>query len=426
MNYKESIDYLYTQLPMFQRKGALAYKNNMDNTLILDRHYDAPHRAFKCIHVAGTNGKGSVSHMLSAILQEAGYSVGLFTSPHLKDFRERIKVDGAMIGEDEVASFMTEFADFREKSNMAPSFFEMTVPMAFAYFRKKNVDFAVVEVGLGGRLDCTNIITPEVSVITNISFDHMALLGNTLPLIAAEKAGIIKPNVPVVVGTVTPETEPVFQTKCQEVGTSMSVAALKYHVEPSEHGLFAIWENDHVAFDHLDIGLKGLYQMENVATVYATILELRKKGILISDENIRSGILKVVELTGLMGRWQKLGEKPLIICDTGHNEGGIRYVTSQLAKIPYRKLHVVMGVVNDKDISAILKLLPKQAIYYFTKASIERALDPEILQAAARKEQLYGNVYPTVADAFSAAKQQASSDDMIYVGGSTFIVAEVV
>lgn len=426
MNYKEAIDYLYTQLPMFQRSGAVAYKNNLDNTLALDKHYGAPHHAFKSIHVAGTNGKGSVSHMLAAILQSAGYSVGLFTSPHLKDFRERIRVNGKMIEENEVSEFMTDFSKFREESGIAPSFFELTVPMAFTYYKEKHIDFAVVEVGLGGRLDCTNIITPEVSIITNISFDHMALLGNTLSQIATEKAGIIKKEIPVVVGTVTPETAPIFQHKCEEIGTSMVVAGEKYKVKPSEDGLHSIYEGEKDIFNQLEIELKGFYQMENVATVYAAIVELRKKGIIIPDEAIRNGISKVTELTGLMGRWQKLGEHPPIICDTGHNEGGFKFITEQLSKTPYHKLHIVMGVVNDKDVSAILKLLPKQATYYFTRASIERALDPKILQEKAKREDLHGDVYNSVKEALLAAKKQASPDDMIYVGGSTFIVAEVV
>jgi dihydrofolate synthase/folylpolyglutamate synthase len=428
--YQQVLEYLYSQLPMFQRTGPAAYKDNLDNTIRLDQMYEYPHRSFKSIHVAGTNGKGSVSHMLASVLQEAGYKTGLYTSPHLKDFRERIRVNGEMITEEAVVHFTESFLAKNETENMEPSFFELTVSMAFDYFRSMQVDVAVIEVGLGGRLDSTNVITPEVSVITNISFDHMALLGNTLPKIAAEKAGIIKRNIPVVVGESSPETNTVFEQFANQTGSTLDFADQYYE---ASYGMLTIdgkqslniRSNGAVVYPDLQLDLLGIYQRFNVPTALKTIDILNEKGWNLSEEIIRRGLLNTIRNTGLMGRWQIIGHNPLTICDIGHNPAGIKLVVEQIIQTVWEKLHIVIGMVDDKDQNEVLSLLPVNAQYYFTKAAIPRATQPEELAAKAAKFGLKGNSYPLVRQALSAALANASENDLVFIGGSTFVVAEV-
>lgn len=424
MTYKETLDWLFAQLPMYQREGQAAYKANLDNTLELDAHFRHPHHHFKTIHVAGTNGKGSVSHMLASILQEAGYKTGLYTSPHLKDFRERIKINGEMISE----SYVTDFVEKNKElfATIKPSFFEMTVGMAFKYFSDSKTDIAVIEVGLGGRLDSTNIITPLASVITNISFDHMALLGNTLPEIAAEKAGIIKPGVPVIVGTRDKDYDFVFKRKAEECASSLIFASEQWETERNMDTTYNLRRRDGITFNNLSSGLQGIYQRKNIPAVLEAILTLRDGGLSVTDRHIRDGIAKVVNNTGLFGRWQQLAQAPYTICDTGHNINGLTEVVAQLKTCKYEKLHFVIGMVNDKDVSSVLHILPKDARYYFCKASIPRAMDENILAEKAAAAGLQGTAYPTVTSAYAAAQQEAQRDDMIYIGGSTFVVAEVI
>jgi len=428
--YQETLDYLYSQLPMFQRTGAAAYKDNLDNTIRLDEMFDFPHRTFRTIHVAGTNGKGSVSHMLASVLQEAGYRTGLYTSPHLKDFRERIRVNGEMITEDAVVEFNDSFLSNNEIQKLEPSFFELTVSMAFDYFCSMKVDIAVIEVGLGGRLDSTNIITPEVSVITNISFDHMALLGNTLPLIAAEKAGIIKPLIPVVIGESASETNIVFEQMAAKTQSPIAFADQFYEatfgmVTIDGKQSMNICSKGEVVYPDLKLDLLGNYQRFNVPTVLKTIDILNKKGWDLSVDTIRRGLANTIRNTGLMGRWQIIGHDPLTICDTGHNPAGIKLVVEQINQTAFEKLHFVIGMVNDKDQNEVLSLLPAKAQYYFTKAAIPRATQPEELAAKAARFGLKGNSYPSVRQAFYAALANAGEKDLVFVGGSTFIVAEV-
>ena len=367
MNYQETLNWLFAQLPMYQREGQAAYKANLDNTLQLDEYFRHPHKNFKTIHVAGTNGKGSVSHMLASILQQAGYKTGLYTSPHLKDFRERIKINGEMVSEQYVIDFVRHHADLF--SRVKPSFFEMTVAMAFKYFADSQVDIAVIEVGLGGRLDSTNIITPLASVITNISFDHMALLGNTLEKIASEKAGIIKPGIPVVIGTRDKTYDFVFEQKAQTCETPIEFASDNWTTTINIDGSFQLTRKNGWHFDHLTSELKGLYQRKNIPTVLETIPVLQQAGLKISDQQVRQGIERVVTNTGLFGRWQTLSNQPLTICDTGHNIDGLTEITQQLKQCRYRKLHFVIGMVSDKDIDSVLHILPQDAAYYFCKAS---------------------------------------------------------
>lgn len=409
MEYQKAIEILYNQAPMFQHLGKKAYKSGLENTYILDERLGHPHKNYHTIHVAGTNGKGSTSHLLAAVLQAQGYKVGLYTSPHLRDFRERIRINGEMISEQDVADFVEAVYPWIEE--LHPSFFEITTALAFKYFENRHVDVAVIEVGLGGRLDCTNIISPLLSIITNISLDHTDLLGPTIVDIAKEKAGIIKAGIPVVVGEYQPEVSEVFENKAREVGTTIVYAS-------------EIWKDKPLPVCQM----KGCYQDKNRATAMMAISVLKEGGVLnISDQAIEYGFANVVSLTGIMGRWQVLQEKnPKIVCDTGHNIGGISYVVSQLAKEKYDNLRVVIGMVSDKDIRAVLSILPKNAVYYFTKASIPRALDEKQLQALAGEYGLKGNSYPTVTEAFEAAKADSLSGDLIYVGGSNFIVAEVV
>jgi dihydrofolate synthase/folylpolyglutamate synthase len=426
--YQQAIDFLFNQLPMYQRIGKSAYKANLDNTLAFDQYFDHPHRHFKTIHVTGTNGKGSVSHLLASVLAEAGYKTGLYTSPHLKDFRERIKINGEMISETEVVDFVNQHHVIIEE--LQPSFFEMTVAMAFDYFARQKVDVAIIEVGLGGRLDSTNIINPCLSIITNIAFDHTSLLGNTLAEIAGEKAGIIKPEIPVVIGQKHPETEPVFEQKAKELNSPILFAEDNYSIDYSMQTahfeqVFQVYKNDILTYQNLTTALPGWYQRKNAKTVLTAIDQLNKQNWHISNDHIYSGFKNVVHNTGLMGRWQILGTNPLIICDTGHNEDGITQIVAQLKETPYKKLHFVIGMVNDKEIDNVLKLLPTDAFYYFTQASIPRALDVAILAQKAKLLNLNGLQFSSVWEAFEAAKKNAAINDLIFIGGSNFVVAEV-
>lgn len=405
MNYQETLDYLFTQLPMYQRVGKAAYKVDLTNTYELCKLLNNPENKFKSVHVAGTNGKGSTSHMLASILQEAGYKVGLYTSPHLKDFRERVKINGEMISEKEVISFVEKYKTDFEIINL--SFFEWTVGLAFDYFGNQKVDIAIVETGLGGRLDSTNVVTPEVSVITNIGIDHTQFLGDTLEKIAAEKAGIIKPSVPVIIGETQVETKTVFQNKANELKSPIKFA-------------------DKEVKNGLETDLKGVYQHKNVKTSIATLNCLISKGWIISQEHIKRGLQHVVKNTGLLGRWQVLSESPLTICDTGHNEEGMKELVEQIKSTPYNKLHIVFGAVNDKSIDKVLELLPKTAQYYFCAANIPRALAVEELMIVAEKKGLNGIKCSSVKNALSIAQSNAKGNDLIFIGGSTFVVAEVV
>lgn len=405
MNYQETTNWMFNQLPMYQLQGASAYKEDLTNIKLLAAHLGNPETQLKCIHVAGTNGKGSTSHMLASVLHEAGYNVGLYTSPHLKDFRERIKINGREISENFVCEFIEKHKSFFEANDM--SFFEMSVGLAFDYFASEKVDIAIIEVGLGGRLDATNIITPLVSVITNIGLDHTQFLGNTLEAIAGEKAGIIKTNVPVVVGEYTVETQPVFLAKAEEKKAPIYFASdLISEVFPSD--------------------LIGDYQFHNKKTVQQTIKIINETtDFKVSDESIKSGLLNVVKNTALQGRWQQLDENPKIICDTAHNKHGLTIVMNQIKKETFENLHIVLGVVNDKDLDSILPLFPQNAHYYFCSPNSSRGLSTEILQNEAKKHKLIGEKYDSVESAFAEAKNNASKNDFIYVGGSTFVVAEL-
>ena len=421
MTYKEATEYLFNSVPMFQNVGGAAYKEGLYNTKVLDAHFGHPHRHYKTIHVGGTNGKGSCSHTLAAILQAAGYKTGLYTSPHLTDFRERIRVNGQMIPESEVVSFVENERTFFEP--LHPSFFELTTALAFKYFAEAKVDVAVIEVGMGGRLDCTNIIEPDLSVITNISLDHTQFLGHTLEAIAREKAGIIKTGTPVVVGETTEETRNVFLHKAMEMSASIHFADEMHEVCSSrlEKGA-RIYKTSH--WDELKGELGGLCQEKNTATILAAVAELQKNGYDIRAEHVRKGFEHVCELTGLRGRWQQTGTAPLVICDTGHNTGGIAYIAKQLRCLNARQVHIIIGMVNDKDIRGVLQLLPKNAIYYFTKANVKRALDEHDLQELAREEGLEGTAWENVACAWKAARQNSKTEDAIFIGGSTFVVAD--
>ena len=403
MNYQETLSWMFNRLPMFQTQGKNALNNKLDNILTFTSALGNPQTKFKSLHIAGTNGKGSSSSMLASILQEAGYKVGLYTSPHLKDFRERIKIDGKEIPEDYVVNFISENKSFLEKHSL--SFFEMTVGMAFSYFAEEKVDIAVIEVGLGGRFDSTNIITPEVSLITNISKDHTDILGDTLPKIAFEKAGIIKQNVPVVISEYQEETAPVFTARAKEIKAPIIFAN---HIETS-----------------LTTDLQGAYQEKNIKGVIAVTELLIHQGWDITPENIAQGLLHVVHNTNLKGRWQTLGSYPTIVCDTGHNVGGLTYVMEQLKKQTYTHLHIVVGFVKEKDVNSVLELFPKEATYYFCSPAIARGLNVNTLKEIATTKGLQGERYSSVAEALNAAKAQALPTDFIFVGGSTFVVAEV-
>jgi dihydrofolate synthase/folylpolyglutamate synthase len=405
MNYQETTNWMFNQLPMYQLQGASAYKKDLTNVNLLANHLDNPQQKLKCIHVAGTNGKGSTSHMLASILQEAGYKVGLYTSPHLKDFRERIKINDIEISEAFVCEFIEQHKLFFEENDM--SFFEMSVGLAFDYFVKEKVDIAIIEVGLGGRLDATNIITPLVSVITNIGIDHVQFLGNTLESIATEKAGIIKPKIPVVIGEYTPETKAVFLATAAANESEIYFASdLISETDPSD--------------------LLGDYQTHNKKTVAQTFKILNEKtNFKVSLENIKSGLLHVVKNTGLLGRWQQLGENPKVICDTAHNKNGLEIVLNQIQKETFDHLHIVLGVVNDKELEEVLPLFPKNATYYFCKPNIPRGLDASLLQEKALQFSLIGNTYGSVTKAYTEAQNNSTKEDFIYIGGSTFVVAEL-
>ena len=422
MNYDETLEYLFNQHPAFQRVGAQAYKEGLDTSLALDEIYDHPHTHYKCIHVAGTNGKGSVSHTIASILQKCGYTVGLYTSPHLVDFRERIRVNGEMISKTEVIDFVEDYKS--RNFNGAPSFFELTMMMAFDYFRKKKVDFAVVEVGLGGRLDSTNIISPILGVITNISFDHTQFLGNTLASIAREKAGIMKKNIPVVIGEADGDVRSVFESNAEKVG-----APIVFYNDCAEI-LSHRANNEYVEYQTRTYGvieseLTGACQCHNANTILHAVTEMRKIGLLIPDQAVAEGFKNVCEISGLMGRWMKLQKNPLVICDTGHNVGGIGYIVNQLNGIKCDALRIVIGFVNDKDIEHILQMLPKKAVYYFTQAQIPRAQSAEVVKEMASKYGLIGSAYPKVSQAYDAALNDAYASDFIFVGGSTFVVADL-
>lgn len=420
MNYAETVDYLYKSLPMFQRVGASAFKKDLTNTLALCDVLDNPQHKFKSIHIAGTNGKGSTSHMLAAILQSAGYRTGLYTSPHLKAFTERIRINGQEVSEQFVVDFVTRIKPHIER--MQPSFFEITVAMAFDYFASQQVDVAVIETGLGGRLDSTNVITPMLSVITNISWDHMDLLGDTLPKIAAEKAGIIKSGVAVVISETQPEVQEVFIEKATTQKSRIVFADKIYQVETNTEGFAA--KRKETEFT-IQSDLKGFYQKKNIAGVLSAVDELRLLGFIISENALTTGLKNITTLTGLKGRWQKLRENPLTICDTGHNEAGIHEILNQIKGLNYANLHWVLGMVKDKDVSKILKLLPATAHYYFCQAKIPRAMDAVTLSQHATAAGLSGNIVPDVNEAIRLATQNARPDDLILIGGSTFVVAEI-
>ncbi|SDR82597.1 dihydrofolate synthase / folylpolyglutamate synthase [Maribacter dokdonensis] len=403
MTYKETLDWMFAQLPMYQNKGKVAFNSKLDGITLFASHLGNPHTNFKSIHVAGTNGKGSSSHLLASVLQEAGYKVGLYTSPHLKDFRERIRINGKKINKDWVVDFIENNSSFFEQRKL--SFFEMTVGMAFSYFDKESVDIAIIEVGLGGRLDSTNIIHPEVSLITNIGMDHTDILGDTIPEIAREKAGIIKPNTPVVVSEFNEETAPIFKEVANKRNSKI---------------LFADSGNYNSDYE---IGLLGSYQKRNIKGVLGTLNLL--KGFEIREEDKVNGFKNVVKNTGLMGRWQKIGDQPTVICDTAHNKDGLSYVLEQLKNQEFDTLHIVIGVVKDKNITDILPLFPKNAVYYFCKPKIFRGLDENILARQFYDLNFKGEIYKSVNKAFKTAKKQAKKSDLIYVGGSNFVVAEV-
>lgn len=429
-SYKDALTYLFTHLPMFQRTGPAAYKHSLENTFRLDRMYSHPHQSFRAIHVAGTNGKGSVSHMLASVLQSAGYRTGLFTSPHLKDFRERIRINGEMVPENFVAAWTENFRMRNLTEGINPSFFELTAAMAFDYFARENVDIAVIEVGLGGRLDSTNIITPLVSIITNIGYDHTSLLGETLPLIAAEKAGIIKKDIPVVVSKRQAEVEEVFISKAKVENAPLYFADHEYStdyglIDLEGNQVFNFTKNGEPIYLGLKTDLPGMYQRHNIPAVLKTIDLLRETGINVIDDALYKGLSSVRQQTGLQGRWQVIGANPRMVCDTGHNEDGIRAVMEQIRQTQYRNLHIVFGVVADKDPSKVLNLLPRKATYYFCKADIPRAMGEIQLQQKAAEYGLKGKAYSTVIEAFNSAKAEAGSDDFIFVGGSTFVVGEI-
>lgn len=402
MTYKETLNWMFSQLPMYQREGKIAFKKDVSNTIAFSKELDFPEKKFKSIHVGGTNGKGSTSHMLASILQEAGYKVGLYTSPHLKNFTERIRINGKEISEKKVTTFINRHKDFLEKQKL--SFFEMTVGLAFDYFANEHVDIAVIEVGLGGRLDSTNIINPELSVITNIGLDHTEMLGNTLPKIAFEKAGIIKKNTTVVIGERQQEVQKVFATKAQETFSEMFYAS----------DVFETYKTD----------LLGDYQQKNSKTAAVAIAHLH--GFKVSQDQIKRGLLHVVKNTNLKGRWQVLQEKPKVICDTAHNKEGVQIVFKQLKKEKFKKLHIVLGVVSDKKMEAIFPLFPKDAVYYFCKPNISRGLSEEVLQEKATHFGLQGKKFSSVENAYKKALHNANQEDIIYVGGSTFVVAEII
>ncbi len=427
MTYAKTLDYLFQQLPMFHRIGPAAYKADLNNTLAICKYLKHPEKKFKSVHVAGTNGKGSSSHMLAAVLQQCGYKTGLYTSPHLIDFRERIRINGKMIPKKNVIDFVEQHKSKFEK--IKPSFFEWTVGLAFDYFAKEKVDVAVIEVGLGGRLDSTNVIQPLVSLITNIGYDHTNLLGDTLEKIAAEKAGIIKPKTPVIISERQKETEKVFIRKSKKENAPIIFAQddylCFYHRWKEDHAEISVLKKSTADFKIYSLDLTGEYQRKNLGGVLSALDVLKTKKFKIQDKAVVDALSRVKKLTGLRGRFEILRKNPRVICDTGHNAEGISEVLAMIEKIPHNKLHIVFGVVNDKDPSKILKLFPEKAKYYFTKAAIPRALDQNELQLLAKKNGLKGTAYPDVISGYEAALKSAGDDDLVYVGGSTFIVADL-
>ena len=427
MTYLQTIEYLFSRLPMFSRIGAAAFKKDLTNTITLCKHLGDPHQKFKSIHVAGTNGKGSVSHMLAAILQTAGYKVGLYTSPHLKDFRERIKINGEEVKEEFVIAFTDNMKPLIEE--IEPSFFEITVAMAFDYFAKQKVDIAVIEVGLGGRFDSTNIITPELSVITNIGWDHMNILGDTLEKIAFEKAGIIKQNIPVVIGEFLPETKTVFEKIATEKDATIYYAKENRNVlswEWKKHELIVeVEEKGKTDHKKYQLDLPGLYQSKNLLTVLESCSVLKELNYDLNETDIRNGLQKTKKLTGLHGRWEIIHDHPIIILDVGHNEDGIKQITQQLELTTYHELHIIIGLVKDKEVEKVLSLLPHAAQYYFTRAQIPRALPADVLKAKAAEQNLNGESYPDVNTALKTAIARSHKDDLILVCGSVFLVGEV-
>ena len=422
--YADTLHYLYAQLPMFTRVGASAYKKDLHNTLALCNALHNPERKFKSVHIGGTNGKGSSSHMLAAILQTAGYKTGLYTSPHLRDFRERIRINGQMIPEQEVINFVNSHQALFEEIN--PSFFEATVGLAFDYFAKQGVDIAIIEVGLGGRLDSTNVINPLLSLITNIGLDHQDILGNTLEEIAKEKAGIIKSSTPIIVGEKQAEIADVFENKAIEANAKILFASECWTITPKETApLLVVNALSSKQNLELTLDLRGSYQVKNLAGVLTAVDELREQGFKISEENLKTALKQVSSLTGLQGRWQTLQQEPLVICDTGHNEDGIKEVLKNITNTPHQNLHMVWGMVKDKDVTKILELLPKKANYYFCQPNIPRGKPTEELAQEAQKYQLKGQAYTSVAEAYQQALSHAKPNDLVFVGGSTFVVAEV-
>ena len=432
MTYSETCKYLYSQVPMFENLGMAGYKEGLDNSLKLDEHYGHPHRNYLTIHVAGTNGKGSCAHTLAAILQKCGYTVGLYTSPHLVDFDERIRINGQPIDHEYVADFVQEGRSFFEP--LTPSFFEVTTAMALKYFSDKRVDIAVIEVGLGGRLDCTNIITPILSVITNISYDHMQQLGNSLEQIAMEKAGIIKKGVPVVIGETTPETKGIFEAVARETKAPIVFAEDNPEVtsaQLTDNGM--LYQTAH--YGTIQGELMGLYQEKNANTILTAVRQLEEMGYMyrfsdnfkseVKGKEIAEGFMSVCETTGLKGRWQVLSKEPLVICDTGHNVGGWEYLSQQIAQVKCKKKHIVFGMVEDKDMEGVMALLPKDATYYFAKADNKRAVSETVLKFIGEQQGLTGEGYPTVAEAYHAAKKAAETDDFVFIGGSTYVVADL-
>lgn len=431
MTYQETCDYLYHQTPMFERQGASGYKEGLDNTIALDQHFGHPHRKYRTIHVAGTNGKGSCAHTLSAILQSCGYRVGLYTSPHLVDFSERIRINGHPIEEEYVVNFVEQEKYFFDP--LQPSFFEVVTAMAFKYFADKNVDIAVIEVGMGGRLDCTNIIMPILSVITNISLDHTQFLGSSLELIAIEKAGIIKQGVPVVVGETVPETRPVFEAMASSLKAPITFAE-------DQQEIISVSEKQNKieyvtnSFGILSGELKGSYQAKNTNTILHAVKQLEKLGYMnavncpadtiCANREVREGFKHVCSLTGLKGRWQTICESPLTICDTGHNVAGWEYLSQQISQVPCQHKHIIFGMVEDKDVEGVIALLPKDATYYFTKAENKRSLSENVLKLYAQGASLVGESYPDVMTAWQAAKSQAGDDDFVFIGGSSYLVAD--
>lgn len=423
MNYQETLNYLYNSTPVFEHVGAVAYKEGLQNTLALDEHFGHPHTKYKTIHIAGTNGKGSCSHSIASILQEAGYKVGLYTSPHLVDFRERIRVNGKCISKERVIKFVAEEKDFFEP--LHPSFFELTTALAFKYFEEQKVDIAIIEVGLGGRLDCTNIISPILSIITNISFDHTQFLGNTLAKIAAEKAGIIKKGTPVIIGEANEQTRPVFNTKAKELDTIITFAEDDAIVVSSttiaKGGRNYILRNG----SHLIGELSGDYQEHNMNTILCACNILKQINIIKGDDFIIKGLANICKNTGLMGRWQTIQTKPKVVCDTGHNVAGWNYLAPQIKHQQCNQLRIVFGMVDDKDIDSVMELLPKNATYYWTQAETKRAIKVEKVEELALQHELNGKMFNNVKDAYTKALNDSAADDFVFVGGSSYIVADL-